>query len=171
MEKVININFQGRVIPIEETAYNHLKQYTDSLRRHFANEESGEEIINDIENRIAELLTAKLKQGAACINSADMNAVIDNIGRIEDLMAADGDESTSGQDRSKQNRTENHPPRAEQTRLFRNADDKIIAGVCSGIAARLNMDPVIVRILFVFLFGAPKGKKGRNYSTLSLFLA
>ncbi|MBE2289388.1 MAG: PspC domain-containing protein [Chitinophagaceae bacterium] len=154
MEKVININFQGRVIPIEETAYNHLKQYTDSLRRHFAGEESGEEIINDIENRIAELLTARLKQGAACINSADMNAVIDNIGRIEDLMAADGEETTTEQDHSKQNRTENQPPRAEQTRLFRNADDKIIAGVCSGIAARLNMDPVIVRILFVFLFGA-----------------
>ena len=154
MEKVININFQGRVIPIEETAYNHLKQYTDSLRRHFANEESGEEIINDIENRIAELLTAKLKGGAACINSADMNAVIDSIGRIEDLMAADGEEETSGKDSNKNSKTENQTPRPEPTRLYRNADDKIIAGVCSGIAARLNMDPVVVRILFVFLFGA-----------------
>ncbi|MBL7691817.1 MAG: PspC domain-containing protein [Flavipsychrobacter sp.] len=154
MEKVININFQGRVIPIEETAYNHLKQYTDSLRRHFANEESGEEIINDIENRIAELLTTRLKQGAACINTADMNAVIDSIGRIEDLMAADGEEHTSEKDSNKQTRNEHQAPRPEHTRLFRNADDKIIAGVCSGIAARLNMDPVIVRILFVFLFGA-----------------
>lgn len=154
MEKVININFQGRVIPIEETAYNHLKQYTDSLRRHFANEESGEEIINDIENRIAELLTARLKQGAACINSADMNAVIDNIGRIEDLMAADGEEESREKDSNKNSKAENQAPRPDNSRLFRNADDKIIAGVCSGIAARLNMDPVIVRILFVFLFGA-----------------
>lgn len=154
MEKVININFQGRVIPIEETAYNHLKKYTDSLRRHFANEESGEEIINDIENRIAELLTARLKQGAACINSADMNAVIDNIGRIEDLMAADGEEESREKDSNKNSKAENQAPRPDNSRLFRNADDKIIAGVCSGIAARLNMDPVIVRILFVFLFGA-----------------
>ncbi len=154
MEKVININFQGRVIPIEETAYNHLKQYTDSLRRHFANEESGEEIINDIENRIAELLTARLKQGAACINSADMNAVIDNIGRIEDLMAADGEEESREKNSNKNSKAENQAPRPDNSRLFRNADDKIIAGVCSGIAARLNMDPVIVRILFVFLFGA-----------------
>ena len=51
MKKVININFQGRVIPIEESAYEILKNYTDSLRRYFANEEGRDEIINDIENR------------------------------------------------------------------------------------------------------------------------
>jgi len=85
MEKIININFQGRVIPIEETAYNRLKQYIDSLRTHFANEESSDEIINDIENRIAELFTERLKQGAPCIVSSDLNAVIDSIGRLEDI--------------------------------------------------------------------------------------
>lgn len=61
MKKVININFHGRVIPIEETAYELLKQYSDSLRIYFANEEGRDEIINDIENRIAELFDARLK--------------------------------------------------------------------------------------------------------------
>jgi site-specific recombinase XerD len=51
MNKVININFQGRVIPIEEPAYEELKKYVESLRQYFANEEGKEEIINDIENR------------------------------------------------------------------------------------------------------------------------
>ena len=55
MKKVININFQGRVVPIEETAFELLKQYTDSLRVYFANEEGRDEIINDIESRIGEL--------------------------------------------------------------------------------------------------------------------
>ena len=55
MKKVININFQGRVIPIEESAYDMLKQYVESLRRFFADEEGRDEIINDIEGRIAEL--------------------------------------------------------------------------------------------------------------------
>jgi len=45
MKKVININFQGRVIPIEETAFELLKQYIESLRRYFANEEGRDEII------------------------------------------------------------------------------------------------------------------------------
>ena len=57
------------MIAIEESAYDLLKQYTDSLRNHFANEEGSEEIINDIENRIAELLAGQLKQGANCINA------------------------------------------------------------------------------------------------------
>ena len=61
MKKVININFQGRVIPIEETAYDILQQYVDSLRRYFRDEEGRDEIINDIESRIAELFGETLK--------------------------------------------------------------------------------------------------------------
>ncbi len=151
MEKIININFQGRVIPIEESAYDALSKYTDGLKRHFASEESGDEIINDIENRIAELLAARLKQGAPCINIADLNAVIDGIGRIEDIKAAEGEEEPRQQ-------SVPPPPQPErpvmQERFHRNADDKVIAGVCSGIANRMNMDPVVVRVLFVLLFGA-----------------
>ena len=63
MKKVININFQGRVIPIEETAYDMLKRYVESLRLFFANEEGRDEIINDIEGRIAELFGETLKKG------------------------------------------------------------------------------------------------------------
>ena len=73
MKKVININFQGRVIPIEEAAYEILKGYTDSLRRYFANEEGRDEIINDIENRIAELFSEDLKKNpTGCITEADV---------------------------------------------------------------------------------------------------
>lgn len=54
MKQVININFHGRVVPIEVTAFDKLKAYTDSLNRYFAAEEGKEEIINDIESRIGE---------------------------------------------------------------------------------------------------------------------
>ena len=162
MEKIININFQGRVIPIEETAYNNLKQYIDSLRRHFANEESSEEIIGDIENRIAELLTERLKHGAGCVNNADLNAVIDSIGRLEDIEAAEGDDSKQNNSSNNSNNNSNSGSYAYQTpgaqpyrgRLYRDADDKVIAGVCSGIAIRTGIDPIIVRIAFVLLIGA-----------------
>ena len=63
MKKIININFHGRVVPIEETAYDILKQYVESLRKHFANEEGRDEIINDIENRFAELFSERLQKG------------------------------------------------------------------------------------------------------------
>ncbi|MBX2906050.1 MAG: PspC domain-containing protein [Taibaiella sp.] len=153
MEKVININFRGRVIPIEESAYEALKKYSDALSRYFANEESGDEIIADIESRIAELLAARLKQGASCININDLNAVIDSIGRVEDISAADGDEEKQERQQQAGSTSYNAAP-AGPGGLFRNADDKMIAGVCSGLAARMNIDPVIMRVLFVLLFGA-----------------
>ena len=150
MEKIININFQGRVIPIEETAYEKLQQYVNSLRGYFANEESNEEIINDIENRIAELLTERLNLGKSCIGTDDLNVVIDNIGRLEDIEAAEGDEPRAGF------ATGGQPDKTNllRERFYRNADDKVVAGVCSGIAVRLGIDPVIIRILFVLMFGA-----------------
>src|SRR5258708_3948676 len=85
MKKVININFQGRVIPIEEAAYDILKQYVESLRRFFINEEGRDEIINDIEGRIAELFGEVLKKGSTCITEDDVNAIIASMGRPEDF--------------------------------------------------------------------------------------
>ena len=83
MNKVININFQGRVVPIEEPAYEELKKYIDSLRAYFAKEEGKEEIINDIENRIAELFSEKLKAGQSFISEAHVAAIIASMGRPE----------------------------------------------------------------------------------------
>lgn len=87
MKKVININFQGRVIPIEEAAYDMLKQYVESLRRFFADEEGRDEIINDIEGRIAELFGESLKKGSTCITEADVNQIIESMGRPKTLKA------------------------------------------------------------------------------------
>ena len=85
MKKIININFHSRVIPIEETAYEILQQYVESLRRYFANEEGREEIISDIENRFSELFADTLKKGADCITDDDVNAIIASMGRPEEF--------------------------------------------------------------------------------------
>ncbi len=87
MKKIININFHSRVIPIEETAYEILQQYIESLRRYFAREEGRDEIISDIENRFSELFADKLKKGAACITDDDVKAIIASMGRPEDFEA------------------------------------------------------------------------------------
>ena len=85
MKKVININFQGQVIAIEETAYDILKKYIQSLKNYFSREEGGDEIVNDIENRIAELFGNRLKLGINCITNEDVEAIINSIGRPEDF--------------------------------------------------------------------------------------
>ena len=93
MSRVLAI--QGRVIPIEETAYELLKHYIESLRIYFKNEEGRDEIINDIEGRIAELFSERLKSGSTCITDDDVNAVIASMGRPADFEAVDGEPTPS----------------------------------------------------------------------------
>lgn len=162
MKKVININFQGRVIPIEETAYELLKQYIESLRRYFANEEGRDEIINDIEGRIAELFSERIKKGATCITDDDVNAVIASMGRPEDFEAETAGTETNNTQQQQQQSYQSHTSSSSQSygtynrpgrgRLYRNADDKILGGVASGLANYFGIDPVIMRIIFVVLF-------------------
>jgi phage shock protein PspC (stress-responsive transcriptional regulator) len=164
MKKVININFHSRVIPIEESAYEILKQYSDSLRKYFANEEGRDEIINDIESRIAELFSEHLKKGANCITDEDVTSIINSMGRPEDFEAADADNTMNSSSSAKQQSTTSNQQEYQKTysyasspgrgKLYRNADDKILGGVCSGLANYLGIDPVILRIIFVLLFGA-----------------
>jgi len=153
MKKVININFQGRVIPIEESAYEILKNYTDSLRRYFANEEGRDEIINDIENRIAELFTEELKKNqTGCITDANVEAIIKSIGRPEDFDGDIAEASTSEKTYSSSSTASSsqaaHEPRGS---LYRNANDKVLGGVCSGLAHYLRIDPTIIRVLFAII--------------------
>ncbi|MFM2145746.1 MAG: hypothetical protein RL732_582 [Bacteroidota bacterium] len=156
MKKVININFQGRVVPIEEGAYETLKQYSESLRRYFAGEEGREEIINDIESRIAELFSERLKKGTTCITDSDVEEVIRGMGRPEDFEAADAEtsEQRGGNAQASPRSASSSATAMPQGRgrLYRNADDKVIAGVASGLANYLGVDPVLLRIFFVLLF-------------------
>ena len=112
MKKVININFQGRVIPIEETAYELLKQYVESLRKYFAQEDGRDEIINDIEGRIAELFSERLKKGTTCITDDDVNAVIASIGRPEDFDAQEADTMGTTPKQEKSSSSKQSQPRA-----------------------------------------------------------
>ena len=169
MKKVININFQGRVVPIEETAYDILKQYVESLRRFFANEEGKDEIINDIEGRIAELFGETLKKGGTCITDDDVNAIINSMGRPEEFETEEASvreqlggqqytntgnasSSTSSSYQSYTDNTTTGSVRPE--RFYRDENNKLLGGVCAGLANYFNIDKLVVRILFViFTFG------------------
>ena len=152
MKKIININLSGRVIPIEDSAYEKLKSYIESLRKYFIKEEDRDEIINDIESRIAELMNEKIRKGAACITDADIDEIAASMGRPEDFEAEASDKAQSAyQNSSSSQQQSTSSERKARRRLYRDDNDKFIAGVCSGIAAYLNVDPAIVRILFAII--------------------
>ena len=146
MKQVININYHGRIIPIEIAAHDLLKTYTAGLQKHFENEEGKEEIINDIEGRISELFHEQLTKGAVCITEQDVQVIIKNMGTPEDFEA----EPTINHESKSETKENNFS--GTKKRLYRDENNKVIGGVCSGVANYFNMDVVVVRVIFLLMF-------------------
>jgi phage shock protein PspC (stress-responsive transcriptional regulator) len=144
MEKIININMAGRVIAIEDKAYIRLKAYLETLNQYFQGEEGQDEIMNDIESRIAELMEEKIRRGSMSIDEAAVEEIMASIGRVEDFAASEDEQRTEA-------RTETTKRTRKSKRFTRDINDKILGGVCSGLANYLDVDPALVRIVFAIL--------------------
>jgi phage shock protein PspC (stress-responsive transcriptional regulator) len=135
-------------------AYENLKQYIESLRTYFEQEEGKDEIINDIECRVAELCEDRLKKGAVCITEEDIDLIIESIGRPADFEAQDGFEANTNASAGQPNdSSQSNLGATSHKRLYRDEQNKVLGGVCSGIANYLNLDPIIIRVLWILLFG------------------
>ena len=160
MQRIIQINIAGRMLPIEEDAYLLLKDYLNALHRQFAEEDSQEEILYDIEYRIAELFTIRLQSGAPAIDGADVSKVIENLGTPSDLGGQPQYSSAPVAYILKEKTTDENPysrgftnrnsgPRTGgERRIFRNPNDKLVGGVCSGLGNYFDIDPVIIRLIW-----------------------
>ncbi len=137
MKKTISINLGGRVFQIDDDAYEVLKTYLDSLEVHFAGTEEKQEIISDIESRIAEDFSNQ-KSGEV-INESMVKNIIERMGSVSDIAGSESKNLSSHFG------TQSEMPK----RFFRNTDDAILGGVASGIAAYFGIDPLIPRVLFV----------------------
>ncbi|HOY31304.1 MAG TPA: PspC domain-containing protein [Bacteroidales bacterium] len=146
MNKTISINIGGLFFQIDEEAYKLLDNYFDSLKKHFENTEGKEEILQDIESRIAEIFQVKIENGAPLIVPADVEEAIKILGKPDDI-------DSSGD--NKEAKKEKSP--ASKKRLYRDVDNKVLGGVCSGLGHYFNVDPVWFRIGFIvalFIFGS-----------------
>lgn len=146
MKKAMQISLGGMYFHIDEDAYNLLQEYTVSLREYFSREgESSKEIIEDIENRMAELLNARITEKKQVINLDDVNDAIRTLGKIEDFeFEKPSEDSETGEKDQVYNRKANR-------RLYRDPENSILGGVCSGLAAYFNVDPWVVRIIFIIM--------------------
>ncbi len=137
MKKTFTINISGIIFHIDDDAYSKLNAYLDSIKSHFKNLDGSDEIIGDIEGRIAEILQSKLTDTKQVIVIADVNDVIERMGQPSDFVE-DIEEDES-----------NFTTGKGYKRLYRNIDDRIIGGVSGGIGAYLNIDPLWIRIAFI----------------------
>ena len=147
MKKNITINLCGRLFAIDEDAYEMLSTYEQSLRNYFRTREGGEEIANDIEERIAELLDELKAQGTEAITIEHVTEVIHRIGKPEEMEESPSPDSSlvrEGEVPPKDSQESPFPNRGGAgggaKRLYRNPNDKKLFGVLSGFAAYFGGD-------------------------------
>ena len=142
MKKTLNINISGSVFHIEEDAFEKLQAYLQKLSNYFEKQIGGQEILQDIEARIAELLQEKQKEGKEAVTNEWVEEVMHRMGNPEDFMDAGATESSP---------TSEVKAEKIRRRLYRDSESRVLGGVCSGMSAYFNFDPVFLRILFVVL--------------------
>lgn len=152
MNKTVTINLSGIVFHIEEHAYEILKKYLDSIKNYFSKYDDSNEIIADIENRIAEKLTIKISNTKQAITEQDISELIASLGTAADFTSAEKEETTDEKESSSEKTGS-----SKSRRLFRDKNNKMIGGVASGLAAYFGIDTAWVRLFLIiclFIFGS-----------------
>lgn len=144
MKKTVSINLNGLVFYIDEDAYQRLRTYLDKIEKWFSGKEGAKEIISDIENRIAELFEERVKPGTGVVTKSLVEEVIEIMGEPEEFEDASAEKAESTTSSS----ASDYIPRSK---LYRNIEDRVFGGICSGIAAYFNIDTILVRVIFGIL--------------------
>ena len=140
MNKTININLSGIIFHLDEDAYNLFKSYLTEVKNALESQEGREEIILDIEARIAELFAVRLEQSRhEVITIDDVNFICDTLGAPNDFKEEE-ESNTTHQKETK-----------SKKRLFRHPDEKVIGGVSSGIGAYFGVSMIWIRVIFLLL--------------------
>lgn len=139
MNKTVTVNISGIIFHIDENAYEKLGRYLDSIRSYFKSSDGGEEIVHDIESRIAEMFSERVKDSKQVIVMLDVDHVMNVMGKPEEFV----NEGASLEEETEKIYV--------KKRLFRDPDDKVLGGVCSGISKYLGIDPIWLRLAFVVL--------------------
>jgi len=161
MNKTVNINLAGIFFHIDEDAYAKLQHYIDAIKRSLANTQGQDEIIADIEARIAELFAEKIKDERQVIGNKEVDEIITIMGQPEDYMV--DEEIFEDQPQYSHSRTSGK-------QLFRDTEHSYIGGVSSGLGHYLAIESIWVRILWIILTIASSGAFILIYIALWIFV-
>lgn len=144
MNKTVNINLAGTFFHIDEDAFGKLSRYLEAIKKSLSDPQGSDEIIRDIEARIAELFSEKIESSSHVVTIKEVDAVIKVMGQPEDYMV-DEEIFDDTPVTAKSRRSSSYK------QLFRDIDNKFIAGVSSGLGHYLGIDAIWVRLLWVLL--------------------
>lgn len=149
MKKTININLAGIHFHIDEDAYQKLYAYLESIRISLKNAEGSEEILQDIEARIAELFSEEIDAEKQVVTLKEVEEVISIMGQPEDYQMED--------DSFEETEAKSAYEKTAGKKLFRDIDNKYIGGVSSGLGHYIGVDAVWIRLIWILLVLAGMG--------------
>jgi phage shock protein PspC (stress-responsive transcriptional regulator) len=157
MKKTLTVNLGGTVYHIDEDAYHLLDNYLSNLKNYFRRRAGVEEIVADMETRIAELFAEKVTAGKQVITIEDVEEVIARMGEPEDFDIEEDEEekSSRGAHAKKEAGQAKYTRTKVERRFFRDPDHKMLGGVAAGLAAYLEWDITLVRVLMIVLAVVP----------------
>lgn len=147
MKKTINVAIGGCSFTIDEDAYNTLDDYLNRFKAAIDDSATSSQVMDELEVKIADELKWKLG-GRQVVDLAMTEQVIGQLGYPEGYTEKSQEEATGPENNtgSDEVRKYNENP---VRKLYRDTDDKKIAGVCSGLALFLGVDVVLIRVIFL----------------------
>ena len=146
MKRNITVNIFGSLYPMDEDAYAMLNAYIANMRDYFSHQADGKEIADDIEGRVAELMSELRQNGTEAISIEHIEDIINRVGKPEQFI----------EEEIESIRTE-VPPIPTVTakkRLFRDPEHKLLGGVFAGFGCYLGVNPLWLRLVYILiLFG------------------
>lgn len=146
MNKTININLGKVFFHIDEKAYEVLKKYLDAIKKQLKYQEGAEEVMRDIEVRIAELFLKDIKNQQQVVELDEVNKVIEILGQPKDFSLEDEEEASTTNESNWKDQSF-----IPSKKLYRETEDYYLAGVCGGLAHYLGTTPAIIRVLWIIL--------------------
>ena len=142
MNKTVNINLGGMIFYMDEDAYLKLTRYFDAIKRSLNNSDGQEEIIKDIEMRVAELFQERQTSTKQVVGLPDIDAIITIMGQPEDYIIEDENATNSGASYSNNMRSK---------KLYRDKDSGMLGGVAAGLGHYFGIEALWIRIVLILL--------------------
>ncbi len=164
MKKTVTINISGHMFYIDDDAYTRLRSYLDKIESTFRTQESGDEIIADIESRVAEIFNERINRETGVVTLTMVEEVVATMGEPEQFEEGETEDKKASAPHS------STMFRKASRRFYRDIDSRVFGGVCAGIAAYFGIDVVVVRVLTVILTILTSGTIGLIYVILWIAL-
>lgn len=149
MKKVIEVSIGGTNFTMEDDAYFRLKDYLKRFEETIPDKQEAREVMEDVEARVAEILQKEMKYSNQVVDMKQVQTVIDHLGEVDS-------KSSEQETEYKNYKSSDKEYTRGDKRMYRDIDEKMVSGVCSGLALYLGIDVTIIRVIFAatsFLYG------------------